>query len=159
MSRGEVWMLIGRIKDAEIDIGVSLVYRVFDSFLAADFLPEGVSEFKKFASPESIRERISAGSLILVAKYDGELAGIIELRSNYHIALLFTAVQFQRRGIAKRLLDTAIKLSKVRQPDIKRITVNSSPYAVEIYKRMGFVPITGEQFRYGLKYTPMVKVF
>ncbi len=34
-------------------------------------------------------------------------------------------------------------------------TVNSSPYAVEIYRRLGFAPTDHEQITNGIRYTPM----
>ena len=34
-------------------------------------------------------------------------------------------------------------------------TVNSSPYAVEIYRHLGFVPTDDEQSVDGLRFTPM----
>lgn len=35
------------------------------------------------------------------------------------------------------------------------ITVNSSPYAVKIYKHLGFVPTAEEQTVNGIRFTPM----
>ena len=35
------------------------------------------------------------------------------------------------------------------------ITVNSSPYAVEVYRHLGFTPTGGEQNIDGLRFTPM----
>ena len=34
-------------------------------------------------------------------------------------------------------------------------TVNSSPYAVEVYRHLGFVPTDTEQLTNGIRYTPM----
>ena len=36
------------------------------------------------------------------------------------------------------------------------MTVHSSPYAVEVYRRFGFVPLGGEREENGIRYTPMV---
>ena len=35
-------------------------------------------------------------------------------------------------------------------------TVHSSPYAVEVYRHLGFVPTDSEQVTHGLRYTPMI---
>lgn len=37
----------------------------------------------------------------------------------------------------------------------QEFTVNSSPYAVEIYRHLGFVPTDTEQITDGIRYTPM----
>ncbi|MGM9541909.1 MAG: GNAT family N-acetyltransferase [Candidatus Limivicinus sp.] len=34
-------------------------------------------------------------------------------------------------------------------------TVNSSPYAVEVYRHLGFTPTDTEQLTNGIRYTPM----
>jgi predicted GNAT family N-acyltransferase len=37
------------------------------------------------------------------------------------------------------------------------MTVNSSPYAVEIYMHLGFTPVSEPQEKDGIKYIPMKK--
>jgi len=37
----------------------------------------------------------------------------------------------------------------------EKITVNSSPYAVKIYEKLGFVPDGNEQMVDGIRFTPM----
>ena len=41
----------------------------------------------------------------------------------------------------------------------ERVTVHSSPYAVEIYSRMGFEPTDTEQTVNGLRFIPMEHVY
>ncbi|WP_347567129.1 GNAT family N-acetyltransferase [Alistipes finegoldii] len=40
-------------------------------------------------------------------------------------------------------------------PAVSRITVNSSPYAVEIYRRLGFTATDAERVTDGIRFTPM----
>ena len=42
-----------------------------------------------------------------------------------------------------------------RDYDTQIFTVNSSPYAVEVYRHLGFVATDAEQCTDGLRYTPM----
>jgi predicted GNAT family N-acyltransferase len=42
-----------------------------------------------------------------------------------------------------------------RAPD-RTLTVNSSPYAVPVYAKLGFVPTDREQVQSGIRYTPMI---
>jgi predicted GNAT family N-acyltransferase len=37
------------------------------------------------------------------------------------------------------------------------IEVNSSPFAVGIYEKLGFIRVSDEQLKNGMKFTPMVK--
>ena len=52
---------------------------------------------------------------------------------------------------------TAIVMFEAMRRDYDRqcFTVHSSPYAVEIYRHLGFVPTDSEQLTDGLRYTPM----
>lgn len=53
-------------------------------------------------------------------------------------------------GIGRRLFETAVK----SRPE-KCITVNASPYAVPVYRRLGFVPTDKMQETKGIKFLPM----
>jgi len=148
---------IDRLKVTEIAEVVAMIQTVFDCYVAPDCTVDGIRVFKDFIRPMDLQERIAGGSLVLVARYRAELAAVIEIRVGDHIALLFTATKFQRRGIARRLLQTALESWRENRPDIQKITVNSSPYAVAIYKRLGFRPTAIEQRKYGVRFTPMLK--
>ena len=64
-------------------------------------------------------------------------------------------MQHQGRGIAKKLMNRAMAMGN--RKDISFFDVNSSPYAVEIYKKMGFVPTDDEQLVNGIRFIPMKK--
>ncbi|MCD7851632.1 MAG: GNAT family N-acetyltransferase [Parabacteroides sp.] len=55
-----------------------------------------------------------------------------------------------RKGIGQKLFNLAIQ-----DRPVSEMTVNSSSYAIEVYKRFGFKPIAEEQETNGLRYTPM----
>lgn len=68
-----------------------------------------------------------------------------------HIALFFVDSNYQRQGIGKKLF------SLVSEDNTGgSITVNSSPFAVPIYHRLGFVDTNSERVTNGLRYTPMM---
>jgi hypothetical protein len=69
------------------------------------------------------------------------------------IALLFVALRQQ--GIAKGLLKLAISKACSSDPELSKLTVHSSPYAVPIYQKMGYRK-TGEAAKeHGINYMPM----
>lgn len=58
--------------------------------------------------------------------------------------------RYQRQGIGRKLWD----FLRENSPS-NIITVNSSPYAVPIYHKLGFVDTDTEQLSDGMRYTPM----
>ncbi len=72
------------------------------------------------------------------------------MRNASHISMLFVKKEFHRQGIAKTLLKYMIS-----QTNTNAITVNSSPYAVPIYHRLGFVDTDSEKTVDGIRFTPM----
>ena len=53
-------------------------------------------------------------------------------------------------GIGPRLFE-----AMRRDYEIQSFTVHSSPFAVEVYRRLGFTPTDTERLTDGLRYTPM----
>ena len=133
-----------------------LVEEVFDGFVAPDLAAEGVAEFKRFISPEALREKAAEGdAFVLTAKDGGDIVGVIAVRDNRHIFLIFVQDDFQRKGVAKRLFSMALERCRRDNPGLAGITVNSSPYAVPIYESLGFVPTEPERVKNGIRHTPM----
>jgi len=62
--------------------------------------------------------------------------------------------QCHRRGIARKLFETVINYKSIAG-EHTAVTVNSSPYAVEIYRRLGFEPTDTEQTVNGIRFIPM----
>ena len=135
------------------------VYRViidcFNEFIASGYSDEGVAEFEKYVEPDRMRERLSQGNFIIVALKHEIIVGVIEVRSNNHIALLFVEKKHKHRGIAKKLIELAVRKCKQRKSDVGAIEVNSSPYAIPFYEKLGFVKINTEQLVNGIRFTPM----
>ena len=132
----------------------SLVEKVFHELVAPDYGPEGIQEFLQFANPKAMAERAGPEQVIVVAEQGSDLVGMIEMRAYDHIALLF--VSRRRQGIAKELLCLAVQECRHRKLDLRRITVNSSPFAEPIYRRMGFTATGPVQGKKGILFMPMV---
>lgn len=139
----------------DIAPAMNLVLRVFCEFEAQGCSDEGIAEFKSFINPNSITSKVAHGELRLWGAFEnGKPIGVIAIKTPLHIALLFVDKTCQRRGIAKKLLETVTSDADIVCRH-NRITVNSSPYAIEIYRRMGFTPTSTEQTMNGLRFTPM----
>jgi GNAT superfamily N-acetyltransferase len=131
----------------------SLVASVFNEFVAPDFGAEGIAEFFKFANPLAMAGRAGTEQVVVVAEQGSDLVGIIEIRKGDHIAMLFVSLRGQ--GIAKELVNRAVEECRKRRPDLKRITVNSSPFAEPVYVKMGFISTGPFQKMNGITFMPM----
>ncbi len=133
-----------------------LVSRVFNEFVAPGYAQEGIQEFFKYVKPESLLTRFQANHIFLVAVVGDKIVGVIEIRDYDHVSLLFVDPQFQRRGIARELLRRSLATCHRHKPDLAEMTVNSSPYAVPIYEKLGFRQTEPEQVKNGIRFIPMV---
>ena len=137
---------VRRLSREEIPGVLDLCWRVFLEFEAPEYPPEGVTAFRKsLDDPERTRRLTFYGAFD-----EKKLVGVLCLRAHQHIADFFVDAAYHRRGIGRRLFE-AMRRDYVRQV----FTVNASPYAVEIYRHLGFVPTDTEQLTDGLRYTPM----
>lgn len=77
--------------------------------------------------------------------------GVIATNENRkHICCFFVKAQYQRQGIGRKLWNFLRENSSS-----KTITVNSSPYAVPVYHKLGFIDTDTEQLSDGIRYIPM----
>ena len=117
-------------------------------FEAPDYSEEGVNTFKNSAI---YNEAYLEGLVMFGAYADDNIVGVIATRNaGSHIALFFVDGKYQRQGIGGRLFQKVLAESTSDE-----ITVNSSPYAVEIYRRLGFAETDDEQIADGIRFTPM----
>ena len=138
------------------EVGViDLVSKVFNEFVAPLYSPEGVLEFMKYLCEDELAQRIRSGNFVLLAKSGVDIIGVAEVRDNSHIALLFVKGSHQKQGIGRELLKITIEKCKTLNPDILKISVNSSPNAVLAYRTMGFNALKPEQLVNGIRFTPM----
>lgn len=137
---------------------LALVENVFMEFEAPDYSEQGVEEFRKFINPERIQKEIDSSALRLWGCFhERQIVGVLGVESKGHICLLFVAKEFHRQGIAKAMLEKG--LAPLREKNLPQVTVNSSPYAVPAYQRMGFITTQPEQCFNGVRYIPMALSF
>ncbi len=141
--------------DEESEVS-GLIARVFNEFIAPGYTEEGRQEFLRYMQPEALLERMQAGNATLVACVDSQIVGILQLRDSSHISMLFVDKAFQGQGISRELLNRAIALARQHDPNVSQMTLNSSPYALPIYEKLGFHPTAPEQIHNGIRFTPMV---
>ena len=143
--KGESSMEIRHLTPAEIPQGLELVRDVFLEFEAPDYPPEGVEEFFRFLNDPQ------QASLCFYGAWDGTvLRGVLAAREE-HICLLFVRREYHRQGTARALIEAYCR------EQTGAVTVNSSPYAVEAYHRLGFRDTAPQQTVNGITFTPMIR--
>ena len=137
---------VRRLAPEEIPAALELCWQVFLQFEAPEYPAEGVAAFRA-----SLDDEERTRKLAFYGAFDGgRLVGVLCMRQPQHIGGFFVDAAYHRRGIGRRLFEA------MRQDyETQVFTVNASPYAVEVYRRLGFTPTDTEQLTDGLRYTPM----
>jgi GNAT superfamily N-acetyltransferase len=146
---------IRRFEPGQETIVSQLIKEVFDEFVAPGYTGEGNAFFHAFVEPETIRQRQAIQNSIFLAYLEGNLAGMIEMRDNSTVSLLFTRKEFMGLGIAGNLLKEGIALCRNRNEHLDRIFVHASPYSIPIYQKLGFSTDAVMQEAHGITYLPM----
>ena len=138
---------IRRLRENEIPAALDLAWAVFLEFEAPEYPEEGVQTFRAY-----LDDPAKTGSMTFYGAFDGaELVGTIFVRPPQHIGGFFVRGDHHRKGIGRALFD-AVKQDDNRQA----FTVNSSPFAVEVYRHLGFTTTDTEQQADGIRFTPMI---
>lgn len=134
---------------------MALAWKTFLQFEADVYTPEGVRNFENFITDSTLYRMFIMGEYQLFIALDRhKIVGMITLRDSTHISLLFVDAAYHRQGIGRALIKhlTDYLLTEV---GADRVTVNSSPYGIGFYHKIGFRDLSSEEKRDGIIYTPM----
>lgn len=149
-------MLVRILESKDIPETVKLIREGYDRFVAHDYTREGTVRFYEYASEEALTARVETGThFALVAVKDGELIGIIEMRNFEQCTMFFVKAKAHGQGIGRWLFEEAVSHCHAHKHDLRKIVVNSSPYAVPVYKKLGFKAVGTLQEENGVVYQPM----
>ena len=138
---------VRRLTKEEIPVALELCWRVFLEFEAPEYSQEGIDHFQT-----SLEDQERIRKLTFYGAFNGDkLVGTLCMRAPQHIGSFFVDAAYHRRGIGRRLFE-AMRHDYAKQ----EFTVNSAPYAVEIYRHLGFVPTDEAKTVDGLRFTPML---
>lgn len=138
-------MEIRQLEGTERAAAMELAWRVFQEFEAPDYGPEGVQTFRAYITDPAVSD------LTVYGAFSGENPiGMLAVREGPHIALFFVDPAWHRQGVGRALFRRFLAASGAES-----VTVHSSPYAVEVYRRLGFQDTAPEQQADGIRYTPM----
>ena len=134
---------------------MALAWRTFLKFEAQDYGEEGTQSFREFVTDSSLYRMFVAGSYeLIVAVEDDHMIGMITVRNESHISLLFVDEKHQMQGVGRSLVEY-LRNYLLSEVGVSRVTVNASPYGLGFYHRLGFRDLGSEQIDDGIRYTPM----
>ena len=137
------------------DDAMELAWRTFEMFNAADYSSEGRENFRKFLFGPELYQQYAIGNYELITAFDqSSMVGMLLLRENRHISLLFVDGDLHGKGIGHKLIECASKYVRKKGRRFK-MSVNASRFAVPFYKHEGFKEAKIEQFEDGIRYLPM----
>lgn len=140
----------------EWEDAMELAWRTFLVFEGNDYPPEGIRSFEDFITDSRLKKMFVMGTYqMMVAFHDMKMVGLISLRNETHISLLFVDRNYHKRGIGRALIAALANYVKSEIGQDK-LTVNASPYGVGFYHRLGFRDIGPEKQQDGIIFTPMV---
>ncbi|WP_020004205.1 GNAT family N-acetyltransferase [Brachyspira innocens] len=119
----------------EISMLAKNIYLKYNSHIDTE---EGINNVLLFISSDNMRLRFfMEGSLILIARnQNNSILGMIEIINYDHISLFFVNDKYFKSKIGTRLFEEAKNILKS-----DKYTVKSSDYALEFYKKLGFIKL------------------
>ena len=126
---------------------IQLIKQTFLEFVAPDYDESGIKNFFKFAEDEDLLKQLVFYAAFQNDKITGILAVDVKLN---HICLFFVDKDLQNTGIG-----TALFKSFLNEFMPKAVTVNSSPFAVKFYEKLGFTATGSRRVSDGIVYIPM----
>ncbi len=133
---------------------------VFSVFVSPLYSTEGTKAFQKTTVPEILKQDCAVnGHLVHLAFLNESLVGVLKTKEINHVSWLFVDGLHQKKGIGKGLIKHTIGYIIKESPEIKELTVNSSPNSYDAYKSIGFSVIGPEAETNGIRYTPFKLLF
>ena len=128
---------------------------MYDEYVSIDYSDNGNLFFYDWIQPTKIAARQESRNNLWVAYDDKRMVGMIEIRENKNISLLFVDKEYHGQGIARKLFQEALNISIERDPSLQTFYVHASPYSIPIYHKLGFVAQDEMKMEHGIKYLPM----
>ncbi len=139
----------------EWDDAMALAWKTFLRFEADCYTMEGIRNFEDFITDTTLHRMFIMGSYQMFVALDGQkIVGMITLRNNAHISLLFVDEKYHRQGIGSALVEY-LREYLLSEAGVDRVTVNAAPYGVAFYHKIGFTDLGPEEKKGGIIYTPM----
>lgn len=144
-------------KENEWEEAMNLAWETFLIFQTKEYSKEGIKSFQEFVSSGELKKFFLEGIYQLFVAAKGEkIVGIITLRNQSHISLLFVDKEYQRDGLGSLLVEY-LSYYVLDENNRDYLTVDAAPSAVEFYQKIGFFELAPMQSHQGISYIAMKK--
>ena len=134
-----------RYSKKEKEQALLLAWKVFEQCNAPLCEERGIENFQSFLKQNSTLQMLYYGAYI-----HHELCGMLAVRHMCHISLFFVSAAYQKQGIGSSLFHGFL-----REYRPSWLSVNAAPYALHVYKNLGFRSLHQEMTKDGIRFTPM----
>ena len=144
------------VSTSEATLASDLVQQSFADLAASDWGPHARQAFFNESAPIALTHALNTAIFAAGAFVEGAMVGFVLLPRPSQLSMLFVHPDYLRKGIARQLWEEARSHVEANFPEIKTIELNATPYAVNFYRSVGFVPISAEFTVDGCRATRMV---
>ena len=149
--------MIREIKKEEYELAGKLIWDTYLKTEAKNDTLDGQNRFyTEFVDGDDLNNMLNNETLHLFGYYDDDtLMGLISFMNNGYIMHLFVGMDYMHRGIARKLLEFIFKEAK--NQGFNSVTLDSSVYALDFYKKLGFKELGDKIVEDGMAYIPLIK--
>lgn len=140
------------IRDVDSNEAAAASAMVQESFLklaTRGWEIEAQQRFLAESDPEALRRKISASTCAIGAFNEDQISGFLLMPIPTRLGMLFVHPGRLRKGIATTLWEAARTRIESTFPEVRTVELNATPYAVDFYRAVGFVPISAQFTRGG----------
>ena len=130
----------------------NICLQAFMLSIAPNVTDEGIAHFRSIASVEQLDSRRKNGSILLVCEQQHVICGVIELRNQAHLAMLFVDPVYQKKGVGRALVSEILSYVSA-----SILTVKASLPSVPAYRKYGFECDGPAEESSGLPYQKMIR--
>ena len=136
---------------------MDMIWRTFQKFEGDIYTEQGVKNFYEFITDYDLYRAFLNGKYrLMIALDDNKIIGAASVRDRRHLSLLFVDEAYHYRGVGRTLVDRLCDYVKTQLGE-PCMTVRSSPYAVDFYKKIGFRAVSPQECIEGMFVTAMEK--
>lgn len=146
-------------REEEWSPAMKMIWRTFLKFEGKEYTREGIKNFFDFITDDDLHAAFLRGEYRMMVALDGEtVIGAGSIRSRNHLSLLFVEEAYHRRGVGSAIL---MKLCDYLEKEAgeRFMSLKAAPYAVDFYRKLGFMVIRPEEEYSGIRVTSMEKLF
>ena len=123
----------------EWDDAMTLAWKTFMKFEADIYTDEGIQNFEDFITDTTLHRMFLMGVYQMFVALDRkQIVGMLTLRNNSHISLLFVDEKYQNRGYGTRLMAHWERDMKSQGYGMVLISTQVDETAQHFYRRLGY---------------------